>query len=486
MSCSDCHDERQACLDPNRKPAPVVSFARIGADDDGYWMSVRLLRRRASSMHSRCSLVRSCAVGLVFFTVVLSGVARAQRSGYELPPIDYLNAEVHDPVARLIARIETGETQLEYDETYGYLKAVLSELDVPVSSQTLVFSKTSLQLQRISPRQPRSLYFSDDVYVGYCQRGDVLELAATDSKQGAVFYTLKQSPDSVEFVRDRGSCLTCHASSRTQNVPGYLVRSVFPDASGRPQLGSGTFTTDQTSDFKDRWGGWYVTGQHGAMRHMGNKICSEDGRDIDRERGANQVDLTKYFNTETYLTPHSDIVALMVLEHQTQMHNAMAAANYETRQAIHQSYQMNEFLGRDADYLSESCLRRISSSADRVLKYMLMCDEFPLWDAVSGSTPFAEEFQSLGKKDARGRSLRDLDLNTRLFAFPCSYLIYSAAFDGMPDQVRSLVIERMTEILTGDDDSPEYSHLTPELRRDILEILRDTQPEFKRAVLAKN
>ncbi|MDA8744369.1 hypothetical protein N9N28_07045 [Rubripirellula amarantea] len=434
--------------------------------------------------HPFVDCLRLIPLALLVLLPASSSAVHAQGD-YERPPIDYLNAEVHDPCAVLAKKLESGEVKLDYDPTYGYLKSVLKELDVPVSSQTLVFSKTSLQLHRISPRMPRSLYFNDDVYVGYCQRGDVLEFAATDAKQGATFYTLKQTPKGTpEFVRDKGGCLSCHASSRTQNIPGYLVRSVFSDAAGRPKLGSGTFTTDHTSDFKDRWGGWYVTGSHGKMRHMGNTLCTGDEHTFDRESGANEDDLSERFRTDTYLTPHSDIVALMVLEHQTQMHNAIAAANYETRSALHQSFQMNELLDRPKDHVSESAQRRIESASQRVLKYLLMCDEFQLTDTVSGSTTFADDFTTKGKLDSQGRSLREFDLETRLFKYPCSYLIYSAAFDGMPDEVRSRVLVKLKAILDGQDQSPEYAHLTPPMRRDILEILRDTKPEFKQILLA--
>ena len=428
-------------------------------------------------------LTIAAATTALFLTVASTAAAQGD---FERPPIDYLNAEVHDSVAELDRKLKSGEVTLEYDEQYGYLKSVLEALDVPVSSQTLVFSKTSLQLHRISPRFPRSLYFSDDVYVGYCQRGDVLEFAATDAKQGATFYTLSQDSEAKpKFVRDKGGCLSCHASSRTQNVPGYLVRSVFADADGRPKLGSGSFTTDHTSKFEDRWGGWYVTGKHGSMRHLGNLICEGDETTVDRDDGANDVDLSDNFHTDAYLTPHSDIVALMVLEHQTQMHNAIAAANYETRQALHQSYQMNELLDRPKDHISDSGKRRIAASADRVLRYLLFCDEFQLTDQVSGSTSFAKDFAARGKQDSAGRSLREFDLQTRLFKYPCSYLIHSAAFAGLPDEVRSQILSRLTDILEGRDDSPEFAHLSTELRRDILHLLRDTMPEFKRIQVAQ-
>lgn len=400
--------------------------------------------------------------------------------GYEKPPIDYLNAEVHDRVAELATQVAAGEIELEFHPKYGYLPAVLRELEVPESSQTLVFSKTSLQLHRISPRRPRALYFNDDVYVGYCQRGDVLEFAATDAKQGATFYTLEQQQvDRPQFVRDRGQCLTCHASNRTQGVPGYLVRSVFADGAGQPILGSGTYTTDHTSAFEERWGGWYVTGQHGSMRHMGNRVYSEeDTHGGDREAGANRLSLDGLVDTSPYLTPHSDIVALMVLEHQTQMHNALAAANYETRMALHQSYQMNELLDRKQDFISDSAQRRIDKAAKRVVEHLLMVDEFELTSPVSGTSGFAAEFEAQGKRDAQGRSLRDLDLETRLFRYPCSFLIYSPAFDGLPDQVRRRVISKLKSILQEGSDEEEFAHLSDASRQAILEILSATKPEF--------
>ena len=413
---------------------------------------------------------------LIASLVLITSPASAQVD-YEQPPIDYLNAHVDDPVAKLSRRLEAGEVELKHDPRFGYLVSVLEALAVPTTSQTLVFSKTSLQLQRISPRRPRALYFNDEVYVGFCQQGDVLEFAATDARQGATFYTLSQDKEAPpKFVRDRGNCLSCHASGRTQNVPGYLVRSVFPDVAGRPLLGSGTFTTDHTSDFKDRWGGWYVSGEHGDMRHMGNVLCRSSEAIIDRDAGANKASLADCFHLDSYVSPHSDIVALMVLEHQTQMHNAITAANYETRHATFQSRQINELLDRPKGYLSDSAERRISNSADRVLKYLLFCNEFTLAGRVSGPTSFAEEFASRGERDAKGRSLRDFDLNTRLFKYPCSYLIYSPSFRALPDDVRGVILTRLSDILEGRDQSAQYAHLSPEIRQAILEILQETLP----------
>ena len=402
----------------------------------------------------------------------------AQSDSYGGAPIHYATAEVNDRVMLLARKLDAGETTLDFDSKMGYLKSVLKELEIPVSSQTLVFSKTSLQLHRISPRRPRALYFNDDVYVGYCQRGDVLEIAATDAKQGATFYTVKQSEDGpVEFKRDQGVCLSCHSSHRTQDVPGYLMRSVFSDSLGRPLLNKGTFTTDDSSPFEERWGGWYVTGSHGTMQHMGNVWAKGEGEAFDFSEGANQEAINDRVLSDAYPSQHSDIVALMVLQHQTQMHNAMAWANYETRRAVYQSDQMNELLGREVGTLSESAERRISRAAENVVKYLLFSGEFALESSVKGTSRFAEEFESLGKRDRQGRSLRDFDLETRLFRYPCSFLIHSDAFDGMPDLVRVRVLQRLKEVLEG-DAGEDFQHLTQDLRIDIGEILSETKPEF--------
>lgn len=411
----------------------------------------------------------------------LGSPATAQKATFEGPPIDYLRRQVDDPVAKLNERLEAGQAELTFDPRHGYLPSVLEALNVPVSSQALVFSKTSLQLRRISPQMPRAIYFNDDVYVGWCLRGDVLELAATDARQGAIFYTLAQQPaEQPRFVRDQGSCLSCHATSRTQRVPGYLVRSVFADGLGHPLLGSGSFTTDHTSPFEERWGGWYVTGTHGQMRHLGNRVFSAEESeelDFDLESGANLQSLDALVNTAPYLTKHSDLVALMVLEHQTQTHNALAAANYETRLALHQSFQMNEALDRPEGHISDSANRRIDKVAERAVRYLLLCDELPLQSPVAGTSGFAEQFPQRHRRDVGGRSLRDLDLQQRLFRYPCSYLIHSEAFCGLPDEVRLRIVDRITGVLRG-DESEGFEHLSSADRQAISEILAATHSDF--------
>lgn len=433
------------------------------------------MKRFMTSLHR----ARSPFLSMVA-AVLVSSTAFAQLN-FEAAPVSYETAPTANPVAELQDRIASGKVTLEYNEHYGYLPAVLEHLNVPVSSQMLVFSKTSFQLRKITPDRPRAVYFNDDVYVGWVQRGDVVEISTADRELGAVFYTLSQDePQSPRFVRDRGQCLSCHASSRTAGVPGHLVRSVFTDRTGQPFFGSGTFTTDHSSPFEQRWGGWYVSGTHGGLRHMGNVTIdkSDDPEDFDREQGANVADLTSLVDVSQYLAPTSDIVALMVLEHQTQMQNLITRASFETRSALHNDDIMNKAMERPADYRSESATRRIEAVCERLVEYMLFAEEFALTSPVSGTSDFAAEFAARGPFDSQGRSLRQFDLQTRLMKYPCSYLIYSAPFDALPDATKADVYRRLYDVLTGTNRDPEFSHLTQPTRTAILEILRETKPDL--------
>ncbi|MEZ6042014.1 MAG: hypothetical protein R3C20_16040 [Planctomycetaceae bacterium] len=401
---------------------------------------------------------------------------------YEQEPINYSTSQATDPVARLLERLDSGETRLNWDDDHGYLKSVLKELQVPVSSQVLVFSKTSLQVSRITPRTPRAIYFNDDVYVGWVQRGGVVELSAADARLGGTFYTLEQTPgDRPRIERETAHCLQCHGSTHTRRTPGHMVRSVYSDAGGLPVYRLGTFLNDDTSPFENRWGGWYVTGTHGSMSHMGNVVMDQDGEveDFDRESGANITRLSDLVNTKPYLSDHSDIVALMVLQHQTTFHNVLTAANHSGLITARDAIIMNKALGRPEDHESESTERRYSSAAEKVLKGLLFSNEWPLQDTVKGTTSFVEDFQSRGPFDSQNRSLRQFDLKTRLFRYPCSFLIYSDGFTNLPPGVRNRIWSRLDEILDSRDVSPAFSHLSPEDRQAIREILIDTCPEFR-------
>lgn len=428
------------------------------------------------------------SVWLLVLPLVTNSEVNAQLE-FEGAPINYATAPVHDAVAVLQQKLDQGEASLNWNDDQGWLPSVLEQLKVSQSSQLLVFSKTSLQLRRIMPSRPRALYFNDETYIGWVQRGDVVEISTVDPEQGAIFYTLKQQiTASPKFVRDRGQCLICHASSRTKGVPGHLVRSVYPSRDGQPHFGLGTITTDHATPFEKRFGGWYVTGTHGDMRHLANAIADDNRKDpIDPEPGANLANLGRLFRTSPYLQQTSDLVAMMVLEHQAQMHNLITRASFETRRAKHHDAVMNAALKRPKDYCSDSTGRRIASAAQKLVEYLLFKDEFRLTSPVAGTSGFADEFSTRGTRDSKGRSLRDFDLQTRMFKYPCSFLIYSEAFDALPPATLDVVYSRLLEVLNDSSESVDddaFAHLSRADRIAIREILAETKPGFRARMAA--
>lgn len=397
-----------------------------------------------------------------------------------------------DPIEELAAALADGSVELRHDSAYGYLPGLLEALDIPVSSQTLVFSRTSLQTQGIAPWAPRALYFNDDVYVGYVQESSFLEIASVHPTEGGVFYTLSQeAADVPHFQIETTSCLMCHESqSTTGGVPGFIVRSVLVDRLGYVVTDIHSGGTSDRTPMDRRWGGWYVTGTFDEGMHAGNTRAPELFSDISNARtylesfdastAANVGDLTDVFDPEPYLTPESDIVALMVLTHQAQVHNFIAMAHTATREALRDQTAArlsgSDVAGTDA--LTPTARVRIQGAANRLVREMLFSRSVPLATPVAGSTDFASEFAALGPTDSQGRSLRDLDLETRLFSYPLSFLVYSDAFLALPDVIRTMVFDRLTEVLTGADTSEDFAHLSEGDRLAILEILSETHPPF--------
>jgi hypothetical protein len=419
--------------------------------------------------------------GLVSGIVVAALAGAAHGADIEQPPVRYSAAPANNAITRLQLRLDTGRSSLAFEKHFGFLRPLLRELKVPVSSQVLVFSKTSFQRHRIAPHTPRSVYFNDDVYVGFCQNGDVLEISAVDPQLGTVFYTLDQEPgDKPHFTRQNDNCLICHGSSQNEGFPGHLVRSLYVDGEGLPILSAGSHRIDHTSPLADRWGGWYVTGTSGKQTHMGNLIVRDKRASgtIDNPAGVNVTDLGERIDRSRYLTPQSDIVALMVMEHQTGGQNLITRASFLTRFALRDEVEINKALGRPADRRSESALSRIRNAGEPLVRYLLFSGEAHLTDPIQGTSDFAAEFARRGPRDDRGRSLREFDLRQRLFAYPCSYLIYSAGFDELPGPVKDYVYRRLWEVLGGQDTSAEFAHLSACDRRNVLEILRATKADL--------
>jgi hypothetical protein len=414
-----------------------------------------------------------CRITTITVAACLTAWLRAEASDFQgathLVPIDeetigYAKGEPKSEISRLQRQIDAGEVKLTWDSQFGYLPAVLKALDVPLSSQMLVFSKTSLQRERISPHNPRAIFFNDDVYIGWIPGAPLMEISVADPKLGGVFYTLDQkSIERPQFKRN-DQCLECHASSKSMGVPGHLLRSFETDEEGVVNLSSGTSQVNHRTPFEERWGGWFVTGTHGTQMHRGNLI----GKDaFERQKkepnyAGNCTNLAPYFPLEKYASPHSDLVALMVLEHQAHMHNYIARLNYEATLSLKTYGHVN--------YLR--------SIVEGFVQYLLFAEEAPLTNKVEGTSDFQKQFAALGPKDSQGRSLREFDLESRLFKYPCSFLIYSDAFEALLRPVKEKVYARLLEVLTGKDKSDRYEALAPTTRQAILEIIRETKTDL--------
>ena len=432
-------------------------------------------------MKGRRDVNRFLKSGFLIGILIVSGlwqICSLQADDFDREPILYRDTAPINPISKLENDLKSGKKSLDYTDARGYLASLLKALDVPQDSQTLVFSKTSLQRERISADSPRALYFNDDVYIGYCQNGEVLEISVADPNLGTVFYTLDQErAEKPAFTRQTDACLLCHGGSQTQSVPGHLMRSVFVDAEGQPLLASGSFRSDHTSPFEERFGGWYVTGDTGDQYHLGNKIFTkrQSYKDVDWSRGMNLKTLDRLIDTNPYLQNGSDVVALMVLTHQSEMHNRITRANFLTRQALHYEEALNKGLGEPAGHRWPSTTARIKSACEPLLEYMLFSEELPLKSEVKGTSTFARTFADRGPRDRKGRSLRELDLKTRLFKYPCSYLIESDSFKQLPKEASDYIQKRLVEILNGKDRSDKFKHLSESDRKNILEILSDTK-----------
>ncbi len=393
---------------------------------------------------------------------LLAAPGPQERDPYLGAPIHYEAEARTDAVTRFVTALREGSVEPRWDPRQGWLPAALEALAVPVESQVLVFSKTSLQSDRISPATPRALYFNDDVVIGWIPGSPTMELTAFDSVQGPTFYAVTQTEDALTFERRDDSCLACHASPRTQGWPGHLIRSVHPDPRGFPILSAGTFRTTHASPLRERWGGWYVTGTHGDQRHMGNVTVRKGETQVDVERGANVMDLSSHFDVQRYPTPHSDIVALMILEHQCEAQNVLARASYEARLALDYQRVLNEALNEPAEHVSDSTRRRLQGAAEDLVDALLLADEAPLTAPLRGTSGFAERYLAAGKRDAEGRSLRDLDLERRLFRLGCSPLIDSEAFRALPPALLAFVWRDLQAILDTDPGARPMAHLAPE------------------------
>ncbi len=407
---------------------------------------------RRHGMAGTCALKAVVSAVLLFLAACGPDQPAAPDLPYddEYPEIGYGQTRPAGSLGRAMDAIADGSVRIAWDADRGYLAAVLDTLAIDPSSQVLAFSRTSLQTRFIGPQTPRAIYFNDDTYVAWTPGAPTLEISGFDPALGPVFYTVVQE-DAAKPVPERkfGVCLRCHDtySLTGGGVPRFLLGSGYTNTEGELVSHEAWILTTQATPLGSRWGGWYVTGHHGGQVHLGNIVVEapEDLQDLEALRVGNIDTLDTLLDTSLYLQSTSDIVALMVLEHQIEVQNLISRLRYESVAG-----------------------RPIAEHAAALASAMLMRDAITLAEPISGNADFSRHFEARGPFDSAGRSLRQLDLRTRVFRYPLSYLIYSAGFQALPGEAKTAVYRNlrasMAELAAADRDA-------------ITAILRDTLPE---------
>lgn len=406
-------------------------------------------------------------IGALGRAVDSQGLADEFFDALDDPSIGYHSNAPTDPVAQLSRRIAAGGSTLAFDQRTGYLPALLHALDIPIASQLAVFSKTSLQAAIISPQNPRAIYFNDTVAVAW-PRGGFIEIAAHDPRQGVVFYMLPQQNAAVPLILRRNECLQCHHSYATLGVPGLLVRSVVTSSRGEAMPFLGNYVVDDRTPFEERWAGWFVTGPTGQARHLGNQMPPVT-RDLDAQVVPAPTAAAAFGSAlNGYLSSESNVLAHLVFDHQARMINLLTRTGFEVRLAAAER--------RDVAAVARRTARELVDA-------LLFVDEAPLPPGLEATGPFADTFAARGPTTASGRSLRQFGLASRLMRYPCSFMIYSDAFDALPADARDAVYRRLWSVLSGDEAGARYARLSTDDRTAIVEILRETKnglPEYFR------
>ena len=343
------------------------------------------------------------------------------------------------------------------------MTSLLKILGISPSTQTLVFSTTSLQLSRISPENPRAIYFNEDIYVGWVPGGKI-EVIGIDPEWGAITYIfeipLPQSNPS--HIQRATRCMNCHASGDIGGVPGLLISSVVPGPGGGSLDAFRQAKSGHSVPFSERFGGWHVTGTHGILKHWGNltgTLSSTVLKTIPNKPG-------QRFPLARYPVPTSDILAHLLFEHQVGFVNRAVSATYRTRAVLAGSVptigdsDVSTFLDREAKAL---------------VRYLLFADEAKLpASGVNGDPLLLKDFTKNRRQNKMGFSLKDLDLSTRIFRFRCSYMIYSDSFAGIPPELKTRVFYQLEQALSIETASPDFAFLPISEKRTIRSILKET------------
>ena len=378
--------------------------------------------------------------------------------GIHDPHHGYYTRQPRDRFTRLNAALEGGQVALDPSGELPLLRSLLVALEVPVTSQLLVTSATSLQKRLVSPRKPRAIYFNDDTYVGFVPDGQ-MEVISIDPELGGIFYLFDRfSAGRVPRVQRADNCMSCHAPRGRDETPGLALESVIPGRTGGGEMAFRRGQTGHAVPLELRLGGWIVTGAPGSLRHRGNVFVEREAGSV-RER---PVLPGEFFDLERYPTDTSDILPHLLLEHQVGFVN----------RAVQAAYRVRDLERRNAGHL-EAVAAEIDALARGLVRYLLFADEVPLPPGgIEGDARYKADFRAARRMSRDGDSLRDFDLRTRLFAHRCSYMIDTPSYAGLPTTLKSRVEHALVRALDEGAPEPEFAYLSPEERRRIRTILR--------------
>ena len=411
------------------------------------------------------------SMSLRFFSIlpgiVLASLACAEPSykNFDEPPHNYHTAPLKDRFTKLKADLESRRIPLDHSSEKAFVVSLLKALDIPATSQMLVFSTTSLQLRFITPRNPRAIFFNDGLYLGYIP-GAKIEILSMDPELGAIFYMFDIPHDSRPIAVERSErCVNCHTKEDTGFVPGIVIKSVIPGPTGGSLKTFRREVTGHGIPFAERFGGWYVTGDGGIASEWANVIGRYSGDDISKT----VVKPGQLFDFAKYPVATSDILPQLVHEHQAGCANRILQASYRARTAFH----------LDKGNLTPAHYAELDEQARIVTRYMLFADEVPLpTDGVEGDAAFKVDFQKAARVASGGASLREFDLCTRLFKYRCSYMIYSPEFQGLPARMKQQIYIRLREALSVEKSAKDYAYLPGTEKQAIRTILKATLPDL--------
>lgn len=394
---------------------------------------------------------------------------------WEREPIRYSESLARDPLTVLAGGLADGTIPLKGTTPLECMREVLALLKIPEASQVLVFSKTSKQNSLINPWNPRAIYFSSNAYAAYVPGGE-MEIITHDPVLGPIFHlvNLGNPPQSAKIQRATSDCLSCHGTVRTAGVPGVMIRSVFADADGQVLGGMGSVDVDTSTPIPQRWGGYYVTGSS-SLPHFGNRHFSANSKPGSMGVGPELQDLDGKIAIDQYPQSTSDIVALMVLEHQCHVHNLMTAAAYRYRWAAWMARSVDD----QADPDQGTAGKLADDHAAGIVDALLFKNAAEMGEGIEGSEAFQSAFLKHYPITKDGQSLADFHLGQKLFKNRCSYMIYSNVFESLPPRVVSGIVKRLRLILEAPEEVEGYEYLGKAERERIVVILNETWPPYR-------